>query len=59
VRVDLTNTGGQANHGVGNAGDIGVAMSAGARWVALVSPSTNLVAPATGVPHLYRRGPLY
>jgi hypothetical protein len=59
VRVDLTSTGGQANHGVGNAGDIGVAMTPGARWVAFVSPSTNLVAPATGVPHLYRRGPLY
>jgi hypothetical protein len=24
-----------------------------------VSPSTNLVAPPAGTPHLYRRGPLY
>jgi hypothetical protein len=59
VRVDLTTTGGQGNHGVGNAGHIGVAMTPGGRWVAFVSPSTNLVAPATGAPHLYRRGPLY
>jgi hypothetical protein len=59
VRVDLTDTGGQANHGVGNAGDIGVAMTPGARWVAFVSPSTNLVPPVAGGTHLYRRGPLY
>jgi hypothetical protein len=59
VRVDLTNTGGQANRGVGNAGDIGVAMTPGGRWIAFVSPSTNLVAPPAGTPHLYRRGPLY
>ncbi len=59
VRVDLTAAGGQANHGVGNAGDIGVAMTPGARWVAFVSPSTNLVAPASALAHLYLRGPLY
>jgi hypothetical protein len=59
VRVDLTSTGEQADHGVGNAGDIGVAMTPGGRWVAFVSPSTNLVAPGVGGAHLYRRGPLY
>ena len=59
VRVDLTAAGGQAYHGVGNAGDIGVAMTPGARWVAFVSPSTNLVAPASALAHLYLRGPLY
>ena len=59
VRVDLADTGGQGNHGVGNAGDIGAAMTPGARWVAFVSPSTNLVARATRGPHVYRRGPLY
>jgi hypothetical protein len=59
VRVDLTAAGGQANHGVGNAGDIGVAMTPGARWVAFVSPSTNLVTPVNGLAHLYLRGALY
>ncbi len=59
VRVDLTEAGGQANHGVGNAGDTGVAMTPGARWVAFVSPSTNLVTPVNGLAHLYLRGPLY
>jgi hypothetical protein len=58
VRVDRTSTGGQANHGVGEVGGIGVAMTPGARWVAFVSPSTNLVAPATAGAHVYRRGPL-
>ena len=58
-RVDLTNGGGQANHGVGPAGSDGVAMSPGARWVAFVSPSTNLVSPVNGLAHLYLRGPLY
>jgi len=58
-RVDLTNGGGQANRGVGSVGNDGVAMSPGARWVAFVSPSTNLVAPMNGLAHLYLRGPLY
>jgi hypothetical protein len=59
-RVDRTSSGRQANHGVGRfAGDIGVAMTPGARWVAFVSPSTNLVAPASARAHVYRRGPLY
>ncbi len=58
IRVDVTHAGGQANHGVGNAGDIGVAMTPGARWVAFVSPSTNLVMPVNGLAHLYLRGPL-
>lgn len=58
-RVDLTNAGAQANDGVGNAGDIGVAMTPGARWIAFASPSTNLVAPASALAHVYRRGPLY
>jgi hypothetical protein len=58
-RIDLTNGGGQANHGVGLGGNDGVAMSTGARWVAFVSPSTNLVMPVNGLEHLYLRGPLY
>jgi hypothetical protein len=58
-RVDLTDGGGQANHGVGLVGNDGVAMSPGARWVAFVSPSTNLVTPVNGLEHLYLRGPLY
>ena len=58
-RIDLTNGGGQANHGVGLGGSDGVAMSPGARWVAFVSPSTNLVTPVNGLAHLYLRGPLY
>ena len=60
IRVDRTNAGGQANHGVGgSAADIGVAMTAGARWIAFVSPSTNLASPASARAHVYRRGPLY
>ncbi len=60
VRVDLTSSGGQANRGVGTfAQDIGVAMTPGARWIAFVSPATNLVAPASALAHVYRRGPLY
>jgi hypothetical protein len=38
--------------------DIGVAMTPGARWVAFVSPSTNLASPASPRAHVYRRGPL-
>jgi hypothetical protein len=34
-------------------------MSPGARWVAFVSPSTNLVTPVNGLAHVYLRGPLY
>lgn len=58
-RIDLTSGGGQANHGVGIAGNDGVAMSPGARWVAFVSASTNLVTSVNGLAHLYLRGPLY
>jgi hypothetical protein len=58
-RVDLTDGGAQPNHGVGPVGNDGVAMSPGARWVAFVSPSTNLVTPVNGLAHLYLRGPLY
>lgn len=60
IRVDRTTSGGQANHGVGGfAADIGVAMTPGARWIAFVSPSTNLASPASPRAHVYRRGPLY
>lgn len=59
IRVDRTSAGGQANRGVGRvAEDIRVAMTPGARWVAFVSPSTNLASPASPRAHVYRRGPL-
>ena len=60
IRIDVTDAGAQANHGVGRfAEDLGFAMSPGARWVAFASPSTNLLTPTPGPPHLYLRGPLY
>jgi hypothetical protein len=60
VRVDLTATGGQANHGIGKIVPGAVAITAGARWLAFVSPSTNLHPPdANSLIHAYLRGPLY
>ena len=60
VRVDLTATGGQANHGIGKIVPGAVAVTAGARWLAFVSPSTNLHPPnANSLIHTYLRGPLY
>ena len=58
VRVDLTATGGQANHGIGKIVPGAVAVTAGARWLAFVSPSTNLHPPnANSLIHAYLRGP--
>ncbi len=58
VRVDLTNAGGQANHGLGFEG--GVAMTPGARWIVFGSRSTNLVATnPNAFLHAYLRGPLF
>jgi hypothetical protein len=60
VRVDLTATGGQANHGIGRVSFGATAVTAGARWLAFVSPSTNLHPPnANSLIHTYLRGPLY
>jgi hypothetical protein len=60
VRADLTETGGQANHGIGRVVPGAVAVTAGARWLAFVSPSTNLHPPnANSLIHTYLRGPLY
>jgi hypothetical protein len=58
-RVDLTAGRGQANKGVGRAGEDGFAMTPGARWVAFVSDSTNLVPPVDALNHTYLRGPLF
>jgi hypothetical protein len=59
VRVDLTATGGQANHGIGRGVPGAVAVTAGARWLAFVSPSTNVHPPnANSLIHTYLRGPL-
>ncbi len=58
-RVDLSAAHTQANHGVGRVGAEGFAMTPGARWVAFVSASTNLVPPADAFNHAYLRGPLY
>jgi len=60
IRIDVPDAGGQANRGIGRfAVNVGIAMSPGARWVAFASPSTNLLTPTPGPPHLYLRGPLY
>ena len=60
VRVDLTATGGQANRGIGRVVLGATALTAGARWLAFVSPSTNLHPPnANSLTHTYLRGPLY
>jgi hypothetical protein len=60
VRVDLTATGGQANNGIGRTVVDATAITAGARWLAFVSPSTNLHPPnANSLTHTYLRGPLY
>jgi Tol biopolymer transport system component len=60
VRVDLTATGGQANHGIGRVSFGATALTAGARWLAFVSPSTNLHPPnANSLIHTYLRGPIY
>ena len=60
VRVDLTATGGQANRGIGRGAPDGVAMTPGARWIAFISPSTNLVAAgANRLAHAFLRGPLH
>jgi hypothetical protein len=60
VRVDLTATGGQANRGIGRVVFGATALTAGARWLAFVSPSTNLHPPnANSLSHTYLRGPLY
>jgi hypothetical protein len=59
-RVDLTATSRQANHGVGKDQALGFAMTPGARWMAFVSASTNMILPATNsFEHTYLRGPLY
>jgi Tol biopolymer transport system component len=60
VRVDLTAAGAQANRGIGKIVSGAVAVTPGARWLAFVSRSTNLVSP-TGpdLIHTYLRGPLY
>jgi hypothetical protein len=59
-RVDLTATSRQANHGVGKDQALGFAMTPGARWVAFVSASTNMILPATNsFEHTYLRGPLH
>jgi hypothetical protein len=60
VRVDLTATGGQANRGIERGAPDGVAMTPGARWIAFISPSTNLVAVgANSLAHVFLRGPLH
>jgi hypothetical protein len=52
--------GGQANHGIGRVVFGATALTAGARWLAFVSPSTNLHPPnANSLIHTYLRGPLY
>jgi Tol biopolymer transport system component len=58
-RVDLSAAGTQANRGVGKFVPDGFAMTPGARWVAFVSDSTNLVPPVDAFNHTYLRGPLF
>ncbi len=59
-RVDLTAAHTQANHGVGRFQEQGFAMTPGARFMAFVSASTNLVLPAVNAfAHVYLRGPLF
>jgi hypothetical protein len=59
-RIDLTATSRQANHGVGKDQALGFAMTPGARWMAFVSPSTNMTPAATNsFLHTYLRGPLF
>jgi hypothetical protein len=60
VRVDLSATGGQADRGIGKVVPGAAAVTAGARWLAFVSRSTNLVSPSgPDLIHTYLRGPLY
>ncbi len=60
VRVDLSAAGAQANRGIGKIVTGAVAVTPGARWLAFVSRSTNLVSPSgPDLIHTYLRGPLY
>jgi hypothetical protein len=59
-RADLTAAHTQANRGVGRFQEQGFAMTPGARFMAFVSASTNLVLPAVNAfAHVYLRGPLF
>jgi hypothetical protein len=60
VRADLNAAGAQANRGIGRIVPGAAAVTPGARWLAFVSRSTNLVSPSgPDLIHTYLRGPLY